>query len=416
MRHLSLGSFTCPFCNELHPRSVTSCPRTGEVLAIAHKMGGTVLDRKYSIKDVLAEGGMGVVYRGEQKRIERTVAVKFLNIQACDTLESYERFMREAKIAASVDHPSVVEVFDLGATQGGVPYIVMEYLRGQDLSSRIREAVQLDVSEAVSITEQILEALQAVHSAGIVHRDLKPENVFIARQSGGSSIVKILDFGVSRLIRDDDEVKRITEAGKVYGTPHYVSPEQACGDRDADHRSDLYSVAVLLYEMLVGAPPFDSVSPAKLIVDIATAPAPNPLERRSDIPPAIAGFILRGMEKDRTNRFQFAKEMLRALRIARNIKPLRPRKVMTSRRRPATSGTYRIISPPEEVVVSKVPYRELMGSNVIPGPNGVEKIASSPAARRDQARTQPINRSRHPTPGHRADITPNPDMGDPDEH
>ncbi len=414
MRHLSLGNFTCPFCSEPHARSEERCPRTGEALSIVHKMGGTVLERTYSIKEVLAEGGMGIVYRGEQRRIDRTVAVKFLNIQACETLESYERFMREARIAASIDHPSIVEVFDLGTTQGGIPYIVMEFLRGQDLSRRIRQVSRLDVSEAVSITEQILEALQAVHSAGIVHRDLKPENVFLALQSGGSSIVKILDFGVSRLIVDEG-VKRITEAGKVYGTPHYVSPEQACGDRDADHRSDLYSVTVMLYEMLVGDPPFDSVSPARLIVDIATAPAPNPLERRPDIPPAIAGFILRGMEKDPLGRFQSAQEMVRALRIARNTKPLRPRKVMTSRRRPATSGSYRIISPPEEVLVSKVPYRELMGSNVIPGPNGIEKIASAPAARRDQARTQPINRVRHPTPGHRADITPNPDMGDPDD-
>ena len=414
MRHLALGSFTCPFCSEQHVRSTESCPRTGEALAVVHKMGGTVLERKYSIKEVIAEGGMGVVYRGEQKRIDRTVAVKFLNIQQCETLESYERFMREARLAASVDHPSIVEVFDLGATQGGVPYIVMEYLRGKDLSRRIMQSVRLDVGEAVAISEQILEALQAVHYAGIVHRDLKPENVFLARQTGGSSIVKILDFGVSRLV-NDDTVHRITEAGKVYGTPHYVSPEQACGDRDVDHRSDLYTATVLLYEMLVGQPPFDSSSSGRLIVDIATAPPPNPLEKRPDIPPAIAGFILRGMEKDPGGRFQSAQEMVKALRIAHNTKPLRPRKVMTGRRRPATSGSYRIISPPEEVLVSKMPYRELMGSNVIPGPNGVEKIASAPAARRDLARTQPISRSRHPTPGHRADITPNPDMGDPDE-
>jgi serine/threonine protein kinase len=415
MRHLSLGSFTCPFCKEQHVRSTESCPRTGEKLAVAHKMGGTVLDRKYSIKEVIAEGGMGVVYRGEQKRIDRTVAVKFLNVQECETLESYERFMREARMAASIDHPSIVEVFDLGATQGGVPYIVMEYLKGLDLASHIRQNGQLGVGESVAITEQILEALQAVHTSGIVHRDLKPENVFLARQSGGSYIVKLLDFGVSRLV-GDDTVQRITEAGKVYGTPHYVSPEQACGDRDADHRSDLYSVTVLLYEMLVGSPPFDSVSPARLIIDIATAAPPNPLEMRSDIPPPLAGFILHGLEKDPAGRFQSAQAMVKALRIARDTKPLRPRKVMTGRRRPATSGSYRIISPPEEVVVPKVPYRELMGSNVLPGPNGIEKIATSPAARREQARTQPVNRSRHPTPGHRADITPNPDMGDPDEH
>ncbi len=414
MRHLSLGNFTCPYCGEPHARSVERCSLTGEALSLVHKMGGTVLERKYSIKEVLAEGGMGVVYKGEQRGIDRTVAVKFLNIQQCETLESYERFMREARIAASIDHPSIVEVFDLGTTQGGVPYIVMEFLRGEDLSSRIKQVSRLDVGEAVSIAEQVLEALQAVHSAGIVHRDLKPENVFLARQSGGSSIVKILDFGVSRLVVEDG-VKRITEAGKVYGTPHYVSPEQVCGDRDADHRSDLYSVTVMLYEMLVGVPPFHSVSPSRLLVDIATAPTPNPLERRPDIPPAIAGFILRGMEKDPAGRFQSAQEMVRALRIARNTKPLRPRKVMTSRRRPATSGSYRIISPPEEVLVSKVPYRELMGSSVIPGPNGIGKIATSPAARRDSARTQPIRRTRQPTPGHRADITPNPDMGDPED-
>jgi serine/threonine protein kinase len=414
MQHLSLGSFVCPHCAEKHPRTMQSCPRTGEILDTVHKMGGTVLQRKYAIKEIVAEGGMGVIYRGEQRRVDRTVAIKFLNVEACHTREAYERFMREAKIAASIDHPSITEVFDLGNTHEGIPYIVMEYLSGQDLAARIGEVVQLDVGEAVGITEQILEALEAVHAAGILHRDLKPENVFLARQSGGSAIVKILDFGVSRLMRDDS-VTRLTQAGKVYGTPHYVSPEQACADLDADERSDLYTVAVLFYEMLVGQPPFDAKSPARLIIDIATVPPPNPLEKRPDIPPALAGFILRGLEKDPNNRFQSADEMVRALRVARNTKPLRPRRVMTSRRRPDTSGSYRIIGPPEEAVVPKVPYRELLGSSVLPGPNGVEKLATQPAARRDTARTQPITRARQATPGRRSDVTPLPDMGEPEE-
>jgi serine/threonine-protein kinase len=415
MRHLSLGSFTCPHCGESHTRTAKSCPRTGELLVAVHKHAGTILEQRYKIRQMVAEGGMGAIYRARHKQTDATLAVKFLNPDACQTRETYERFMREARIAASIDHPGIVQILDLGITQDGTPYIVMEYLKGEDLSSQIDRAGLLDVGVSVSITEQILEALKAVHMAGIVHRDLKPENVFLARQSGGGTVVKLLDFGVSRLVQDDEQVTRLTESGKVYGTPHYVSPGQACGDRDADHRSDLYSVAVILYEMLVGEPPFDAASPARLIIDIATAPPPNPLEKRPDMPPALAGFILRGLEKEPASRFQSAHEMVRELRIARNTRPLRPRGKRPRASKPVTSGSYRIIGPPEEAVAPRVPYNHLIGASVVPGPSGVERTGSRPAARRELARTQPVNRSRQPTPGHRSEITPNPDMGEPED-
>jgi serine/threonine-protein kinase len=299
-------------------------------------MGGTVLAGSYRVREILAEGGMGVVYRGEHTRSAGAVAIKFLGSGGLSSREAYDRFLQEARLAASVDHAGIIKTFDLGITQGGTPYMVMEHLEGQDLGRVLAER-RLGLSEAVDVAEQILEALRAVHSAGIVHRDLKPGNVFIARQSGGESIVKILDFGVSRLMTGGDAVDRLTEAGRLYGTPHYASPEAARGSLELDHRADLYAVGVLLYEMLCGRPPFDAPSAARLLVDIVTSTPPDPASIREEIPEALAGVIMHGLEKEPSRRFQSAGWMLRALRSARRSLP--------GRAVGRDAGTYSIVRP-----------------------------------------------------------------------
>lgn len=413
MRYQVLGQFICPHCGKPHQRSVEFCSYTGETLSVVQKLGGTVLEGRYRIGEVIAEGGMGIVYRGQQKKIDRPVAVKFLNPDVCSSPETYERFVQEARLAARVEHPGTVKIIDLGTTQEGIPYIVMEYLRGHDLASRISSQGQLHLTEALTIMEQLLGVLAAVHTVGIVHRDLKPENVFLQQQSGGSTALKILDFGVSRLVGVQGRSGRITEAGRVYGTPQYVSPEQARGRLDVDHRSDLYSAAVMLFEMLMGVPPFMADSPVGLLLDIISTPPPNPLELRNDIPPALAGIIIRGLEKDPADRFQSAQEMQAALKLARKVE--RYRKPRPRRKTPTSAGTYKIIGPPTEKVTSGVPLRHLLDSQVVPGPAGIHRSASRPAARRQSMRTRPLTRDRQPTPSRRTDVTPNPDLGDPED-
>jgi serine/threonine-protein kinase len=412
MRYRVLGSFTCPHCGGQHERTVELCPRTGRELGVVQKLGGTVLEGRIRISRIIAEGGMGVVYRGHQRNVDRDVAVKFLNPDVCEEPESYEGFIQEARLAGRIDHPGIVKVFDLGTTQEGIPYIVMELLTGEDLATHLSHAGRMELADALQVTEQLLRVLGAVHAAGIVHRDLKPENVFLARESGGSTAVKILDFGVSLLVGGETG-GGVARASRVYGTPHYVSPEQARGRREVDHRSDLYSLSVLLFEMLVGVPPFQADSPVGLLLDIVSSPPPNPLGVRPDLPPAVAGIIIRGLEKRPEDRFQSAREMLAALDLARRVERYRkPRR----RRRPAAgTGTYRIIGPPREAVSSRVPFQHLLDSRFTPGPNGVNRTAARPAARRESVRTRPMNRDRQPTPSRRADVTPNPDLGDPEE-
>jgi len=204
---------------------------------------------------------------------------------------------------------------DIGETEKGIPYIIMEFLNGHDLGRRISEWGRIPLNEARDITLQVLEALAAVHSCGVVHRDLKPENVFLARQSGGSEIVKVLDFGISRLSRQEGQQNfRLTRAGYVYGTPNYIAPEQAEGKANVDHRSDLYSAGMILYEMVTGQLPFTGDSYGKLLVDIITKPVPDPRNYFPEIPGSLVNFILLSLEKDPNIRFQSAQEMLRELK------------------------------------------------------------------------------------------------------
>ncbi len=314
MRHLSLGGFDCSFCGDQHARSCEICPATGRPLDQAHKMGGTVLAGRVRVGEVLAEGGMGVVYRGREKGSREPVAIKFLSTAGLSSREAYDRFLQEARIASRIDHRGIVRTRLLGITQDGTPYMVMDLLRGEDLASRLRRDGRLELDEAIDVIEQVLEALRVVHQAGIVHRDLKPENIFLEERASGQVVVKILDFGVSRLLGQAGSVDRLTEAGRVYGTPHYASPEAARGAADIDHRADVYACGVLLFEMLTGRPPFDSESMARLMVDVITAAPPDPRALRPDVPPALSAVIARCLEKEPADRFQSAGWMLRALR------------------------------------------------------------------------------------------------------
>jgi len=314
VRYLKKTTFICPYCGLDHDEDVDICPKTHEKLTAIHKMGGKLLENKYRVESVLGVGGMGVVYDGRHKLIDRRVAIKFLSPETCGSMEVRQRFINEARIAASLGHKNIIAVLDMGETAEDVPYIVMEYLEGESLGDALEREERLPVDRSVEITLQILDGLHAVHSEGIVHRDLKPENVFLARQSGGEEIVKLLDFGISRLAYAQmDQETRLTEAGKVYGTPYYVSPEQAEGRLDVDHRSDLYSMGIMLYEMVTGRLPFRSTSYATLMVDIITKPPPDPRDHLPEIPIELVSVINQALAKSPAMRFESAYHMSQAL-------------------------------------------------------------------------------------------------------
>lgn len=234
------------------------CPFDGELLEDSRWDGsndpliGTVVDQRYEVQAVLGEGGMGTVYRVKHKALERPLAMKALRSDLSKDADLPARFILEAKAAAAVEHPNVVQITDFGTLPTGQPYFVMELLEGDALSLLIRELVRLPQSRAVAVAIHVAEALAAAHTAGVVHRDLKPDNVNV-RRVGHHDVVKVLDFGLAKIAG----TSRLTRAGMVFGTPHYMSPEQAAGE-PSDHRVDIYALGVMLFEMLTGRVPFEA--------------------------------------------------------------------------------------------------------------------------------------------------------------
>jgi len=302
-------TFTCIYCRREHAANTAMCPETEKALTPAHKVMSTVLENRYRIKEFIGEGGMGVIYECVHLDMGKQFAVKFLNPALCQSRDAYERFRREAKAAAIISHKNIVDVVDIGMTSDGLPYIVMHYLEGEDLAARIFREGGLTVRAAATILMQVLEALEAVHSVNIIHRDLKPENVFLATQSGGSEIVKILDFGISKLTGAKGVSVKSTGSGLVLGTPAYTSPEQAAGESEVDHRADLYSAGVIFYEMVTARLPFKAPAYGKLLLEIISSPVPDPEEYLPGLPVEIKDFIFKSMAKNPDERFQNARQM-----------------------------------------------------------------------------------------------------------
>jgi serine/threonine-protein kinase len=250
-------------------------------------MIGAVLAGKYRIDQLLGEGGMGAVYLAENVAIGRTVAIKLLHAALARDPALLARFRQEARAAAAIGHPGIVEVLDLGQTEDGAEFIVMERLEGETLGHRLEREGRLPIDDAVAIMDRILDALGAAHDKGIVHRDLKPDNVFlVARPVAG---VKLLDFGISKLHGAEDA--RLTQTGALMGTPLYMSPEQARGAHDAGPAADFYSAGAILYHMLAGAPPFLGDSVGVVLAKLMSEPH-RPLEQvRPDAPAHLASLV-----------------------------------------------------------------------------------------------------------------------------
>ncbi|MEM7135582.1 MAG: protein kinase [Myxococcota bacterium] len=271
---------------------------------------------QFRIVEKIGKGGMGAVYRAEQPDMNRNVAIKILHSRYLSRSDLVSRFRREARAMSQLSHPNTARVFLYGQLDDGACYFVMEHLVGSNLAQRVRAEGAMSPERAVRIMVQVCGALEEAHQAGIVHRDLKPENIFITTQGGITDFPKVLDFGLAKVterqMRPGSMV--LTQQGMVFGTPEFMSPEQAHG-KTLDARSDIYSLGIILYELLTGKLPFDAKQPIEFI-DLHVNAPPMPLEERRpdiDYPPGLEGAVMKALEKAPEDRYASAAEFAMAL-------------------------------------------------------------------------------------------------------
>ena len=276
------------------------------------RLVGSTVAQKYRVERLLGRGGMGAVFSATNTAIGKRVALKFLTREAARDRDAASRFQREARAASVAESEHIVHVFDEGLSDDGHPFLVMELLVGEDLRSRLERETRLGVNTAVAIASQILRGLIRAHGAGLVHRDLKPDNVFLCRRDDGSLLVKLVDFGISKLSQKTTP-DTLTERGAVLGTAHYMSPEQIQTPESVDPRADLYGVGAILFEALSGRPPHEASSYEAVLVAICTRDAPDVRTLRGDVREPLAQVIARALSRDREARFQSAEEFLAAL-------------------------------------------------------------------------------------------------------
>ncbi|MEO5814366.1 MAG: serine/threonine-protein kinase [Gemmatimonadaceae bacterium] len=275
------------------------------------------LTAHYELDCEIGRGGMGIVYRAKDRRLKRQVAIKLLPPELAFRSEIKSRFLREAETAAQLSHPNIVPIYTVDE-QAGLVFFVMAYISGDNLAKRLHERGVLTVDETRKILREVAEALAYAHDRGVVHRDIKPDNILLDAVTGRPMVT---DFGIARAM-DSGGDSRLTATGMAIGTPAYMSPEQAAGERELDGRSDLYSLGILGYQMLTGEPPFTAGStPAMLVKHISERPIPVQ-QRRSDVPTDLARSVMMLLEKDPANRFDTASALVAAL-DAREAPPSR---------------------------------------------------------------------------------------------
>ena len=309
----------CSTCGKQYGDDTQFCPDDGTVLASfagnAQTDSESVLGKRifgdYIIRKQLGEGGMGAVYLVENVNIDQKIAIKVLHPESAQNDELLQRFNREAKAISRLTHPNIIRVFIFGKTEEGLIYLAMEFVEGRPLRDVIFEQKQLDELRAINIMRQTLHALAEAHDLGIVHRDLKPDNIMLTRWRGVDDFVKVLDFGIAKVQEKDGEAQRkLTQAGIVYGTPEYLSPEQAAA-KGIDGRSDLYSMGIILYEMMTGVVPFTGHTALSILSGHVYQEPPDPASVASRaIHPDMVRIIKKAIEKKPQNRYQNAMEFL----------------------------------------------------------------------------------------------------------
>jgi serine/threonine-protein kinase len=273
---------------------------------------GSLIDNKYRVEELLARGGMGVVYAATHTVSSKRVALKWMLPALGQIKGARERFIQEACATARIAHPNIVDIYDVGSEQGSA-YLVMEYLRGETLADRMCRQ-RLAAVDAIALLMPALRGVAAAHKHGVIHRDLKPENIFLCFTEYGEELEpKVLDFGISKITTDEVRNLALTHSGAVLGTPYYMSPEQVRGAREVDHRADIYAIGVILFEALTGERPFDAETYNELILKIATEPLPNIAALNPDLDPRLCAIVERAMARDPKDRFPDVKSLAQAL-------------------------------------------------------------------------------------------------------
>jgi len=274
---------------------------------------GDILAGKYRLIKVLGEGGMGSVYEAKHERIGKRAAVKMLRPELATNEQLVSRFAREAEAAGAIGHPSIIDIYDIGQTDDGSLFLVMEFLEGESLGELLDRQPSLDPGWTAYVVCQVLSALDAAHAKGIIHRDLKPDNIFLVNTGQALPDIKLLDFGISKITDYNNPDNRMTATGTLMGTPYYMSPEQARGAKDIDHLADVYSMGVILYECLCGRRPFVGDNMLALVHEVVNTYPPPPTMLCPDLSPQLEQVIQYAMAKDRSSRYQSAAQMLEAL-------------------------------------------------------------------------------------------------------
>jgi serine/threonine protein kinase len=367
---------------------------------------GLVLSERYRILSKLGEGGMGVVYLAEHVVIEKKVALKVLFPDLTRRADLVQRFIQEAKSASRIGHENVIDITDFGQSPEGYVFIAMEYLSGHDLGEVLKASGPMPWSRAQPLVLQMVKALRAAHERGIVHRDMKPENIFITPRDDGREFVKVLDFGIAKVMGLDEDAPRLTRTGMIFGTPEYMSPEQAQGQQ-VDHRVDIYAVGCIMYQILTGKVPFEAETFMGILSKhMMEAPVP-PRALNATIDPGVEAIILKAMEKDPAKRFQSMRELVGALvppstgpdlsgAISTSPAMTSPRTVLpASLSRPATApGRSPVTGPAVGSTPSGVESAFPYATHELPGRVSTPLAASNPEVRR--SRTEVFERSSEP--------------------
>ncbi len=290
----------------------------------APSLVGTVLQGGYQVTRLLGQGGMGAVYEATQTRLNKRVAIKVMDRSLAANAEALARFQREIQVTAKLAHPNIIQVSDFGTVPTGEPYLVMEFLDGEDLEQRLARVGRLPIETAVAIVKQLASALAVTHAESIVHRDLKPANVFLVKVPGHTDFVKVVDFGISKVLKAS--VAKLTAAAMVVGTPEYMAPEQAAGKVDQiDHRSDQWSLACIAWHMLVGQQPFFGPDVNTILRQVMEGEPPPLGPKLAALLPAEIDVVLRrALSKRQQDRYPTITAFSRAFEAAAAARPRAP--------------------------------------------------------------------------------------------
>jgi len=316
---------SCPKCGLLVSPALSSCPNDGTVFDKPASRQVSYLAGQYEFISEIGAGGMGVIYKARHLGLNRLVAIKMLHVNRMDDQRT-RRFQLEAKAVSNLDHPAIVRVYDFGVSETGQPHLVLDFIDGQNLEQMIKTDGSLSIPEATAIFTQICDAIEHAHRKGILHRDIKPSNIMLVEGPVGTKLVKIVDFGIAKIIDPSQEQGvSLTQTGEVFGSPLYMSPEQALGRR-LDGRSDVYSTGCVLFETLTGSPPFVAANAIDTLMKHCSADVPTLREGSlgKEFSPAFESLIQKTLAKEPDDRYQTMGELKQAIIEASNNGPDSP--------------------------------------------------------------------------------------------